>query len=686
MFGHWSVSDLAQLHGVYGESFTTAEPARSLRFLNHTRNAARSRTAKSEVSKTRALPVNRMVARLGYPGTDRKPEQSVVSTGESEWRRGVEATMNERPTANAQAAGPLGRVLSVTGSQAQVRLAVADSDVRATVGKFLGIRAGEALVVGVITKIALDANGEFATGALDMLGEIKDGDKGPFFQRGVTEYPMIGDAVGLITPRELRLIFDMSGPGTIDIGTVQQDASIPACVNVDDMVRKHFAVFGTTGVGKSSGVSVLLRQILEARGDLRVFLLDPHNEYGHCFDDKAQVLSPKNLKLPFWLFNFEEIVDVFFRGRPGVDEEVEILSEVIPIAKVIFQPTNGQQTRRLVRNDPKSSGVTIDTPVPYRLEDLIRLIDERMGKLENRAMWARYHRLITRIETARNDPRYGFMFDNANVGGDTMVETLATLFRLPPNGVPMTIMQLAGFPAEVVDSVASVLLRMAFEFGLWSDGAFPLLVVCEEAHRYAPADRTIGFGPTRKAVSRIAKEGRKYGVFLGLITQRPAELDATIISQCSTLFAMRMANDRDQAIVRSAVSDAAGSLIGFVPSLGTREVFAFGEGVALPTRLRFKQLDKRHIPHSEAVTRAHMDSAAGVDIGFLVSVVERWRGATLSGVTRARPTGAVHGGPDDFSDLDMLAGSEFSRLKTDTVPAEPIPPPAQPVAGPRRPR
>ena len=268
----------------------------------------------------------------------------------------------------------------------------------------------------------------------------------------------------------------MSGPGTIDIGTVQQDASIPACVNVDDMVRKHFAVFGTTGVGKSSGVSVLLRQILEARGDLRVFLLDPHNEYGHCFDDKAQVLSPKNLKLPFWLFNFEEIVDVFFRGRPGVDEEVEILSEVIPIAKVIFQPTNGQQTRRLVRNDPKSSGVTIDTPVPYRLEDLIRLIDERMGKLENRAMWARYHRLITRIETARNDPRYGFMFDNANVGGDTMVETLSTLFRLPPNGVPMTIMQLAGFPAEVVDSVVSVLLRMAFEFGLWSDGAFPLLV------------------------------------------------------------------------------------------------------------------------------------------------------------------------------------------------------------------
>ena len=579
----------------------------------------------------------------------------------------------------------LGSVLSVTGSQAHVRINVASmpgaDDVRATVGKFLGIRTGTSLIVGVITKIAIDppaglaagSSGAHATAQLDMLGEIKEDRTPNYFQRGVTDYPMIGDGVDLITQRELRLIFDISGPATIAIGHLQQDPSIPAYVNVDDMVRKHFAVFGTTGVGKSSGVALLVREILDARPDLRVFLIDPHNEYSHSFGERAQVLSPNNLKLPFWLFNFEEIVDVFFRGRPGVDEEVEILSEVLPLAKIMFSPARGLAERRSLRADPKSSGVTVDTPVPYRLEDLVRLIDERMGKLENRAMWTKYHRLITRIETARNDPRYSFMFDNANVGGDTMVEVLSTLFRLPPNGMPMTIMQLAGFPAEVVDSVVSVLLRMAFEFGLWSDGAFPLLCVCEEAHRYAPADRSIGFGPTRKAVSRIAKEGRKYGVFLGLITQRPAELDATIISQCSTLFAMRMANDRDQAIVRSAVSDAAGSLLAFVPSLGTREVFAFGEGVALPTRLRFKELEKRHIPHSEAVTRAHMDSARGVDVGFLLSVVERWRGATMSARSR----------PEDLADIDALADQEFSQVRQPAVVNQDRPAPSlAPVAKP----
>ncbi len=200
-----------------------------------------------------------------------------------------------------------------------------------------------------------------------------------------------------------------------------------------------------------------------------------------------------------------------------------------------------------------------------------------------------YHRLISRIETIRNDPRYGFMFENANVGGDMMGELLAHLFRLEPDGRPMTIMQLAGLPTEVMDAVVCVFCRLAFEFGIWSEGAIPLLLVCEEAHRYASADRSVGFTPTRRALSRIAREGRKHGVFLGLVTQRPAELDPSIISQCSTLFAMRMSNERDQAFLAAAVSDAV-NLLTFVPSLGTGEVIAFGEGVPMPARMTFRAL------------------------------------------------------------------------------------------------
>ncbi len=291
-----------------------------------------------------------------------------------------------------------------------------------------------------------------------------------------------------------------------------------------------------------------------------------HNEYGRCFGERANIVNPRNLKLPFWLFNFEEIVDIIFGGRPALDEEVEILAEVIPLAKAGYtQYRGGPERMAIKRLDAKNVGYTVDTPVPYRLADLLAQIDERMGKLENRSTRLVYHKLMTRIEAVSNDPRYSFMFENANVGGDTMAEALSQLFRVPAHGKPLTVLQLAGFPAEVVDAVVSVLCRMAFDFGLWSDGASPMLLMCEKAHHYAAADRSVGFGPTRRAISRLAKEGRKYGVFLGLVTQRPAELDPTIISQCSTLFAMRMSNDRDQALLRSAVSDHAANLFAFVP-------------------------------------------------------------------------------------------------------------------------
>src|SRR6266404_2425992 len=490
-----------------------------------------------------------------------------------------------------------GRVISVRGSLARVGLLavgqIPASEIRATVGRFVSIRCANSTIVAMITEVSCEdlptSDTYIASASVDLLGEILGGPDRPKFQRGVTNYPTIGDAVELITPQDLRTVYAPVGSDQIDVGTLQQAASVIAYVDIEELLSKHFAILGSTGVGKSTGVSLLLNEILRSRPNLRIFLLDVHNEYGRCFGERSLVLNPRNLKLPFWLFNFEEIVDVLFGGRSVGPEELEILAEVIPLAKGIY----AQQMNADKIGSKRASariGYTGDTPVPYRLVDVVSLIDERMGKLENRSSRIIYHKLISRIDTVRNDPRYTFMFDNANVGGDTMAEVIGHLFRLPANGRPMTIMQLAGFPVEVVDSVVSVLCRMAFDFGLWSDGVSPLLFVCEEAHRYAAADRNIGFGPTRKAISRIAKEGRKYGVYLGLVTQRPAELDATIISQCNTLFSMRLANDRDQALLRSAVSDAAANLLSFVPSLGTREVLAFGEGVALPTRLRFKEV------------------------------------------------------------------------------------------------
>ena len=161
-------------------------------------------------------------------------------------------------------------------------------------------------------------------------------------------------------PRELRLIYNGNNTKPSNVGVLQQDTTIAVQFSIENLVSKHFAVIGTTGVGKSSGVAILLQQVLDERPDLRVFLIDPHNEYGRCFGDKAQVLTPRNLRLPFWLFNFEETVDAFFGGRPGIDDEVEILSEAIPEAKAAYVQLKGSNDRTLAKRTRRLR-VTVST-------------------------------------------------------------------------------------------------------------------------------------------------------------------------------------------------------------------------------------------------------------------------------------------------------------------------------------
>ncbi len=199
------------------------------------------------------------------------------------------------------------------------------SEVRATVGRFVSIRSSSSVIVAMITEVSCEnlsrSDNYIAVASVDLLGEILNASDKPKFQRGVTNYPTIGDAVDLITSQELRTIYAPTGSDQINVGFLQQDRSVIAYVDIEEMLSKHFAVLGSTGVGKSTGVSLLLNEILKARPNLRIFLLDVHNEYGRCFGDRALVLNPRNLKLPFWLFNFEEIVDVLFGGRAGVPEE-----------------------------------------------------------------------------------------------------------------------------------------------------------------------------------------------------------------------------------------------------------------------------------------------------------------------------------------------------------------------------
>jgi len=247
----------------------------------------------------------------------------------------VDTASQVAPASSPGTVEPIGRVTSISGGQAKVALGPSagyrPSDRDATVGKFLGIQTGVAVIIGLISSVEQDESPSAAAGSrslarLELIGEIRNVAGVPQFRRGIESYPTIGDPAVFVTERELRVVYGAVDDDRALIGDLQQSNSIGVHINIDDLVTRHFAVLGTTGVGKSSGVAILLQEVLRVRPNLRIFLVDPHNEYGQCFGDKAQVLTPRNLRLPFWLFNFEEIVDVIFGGRPGLDEEVQILS------------------------------------------------------------------------------------------------------------------------------------------------------------------------------------------------------------------------------------------------------------------------------------------------------------------------------------------------------------------------
>lgn len=181
-------------------------------------------------------------------------------------------------------------------------------------------------------------------------------------------------------------------------------------------------------------------------------------------------------------------------------------------------------------------------------------------------------------------------------------------------------MQMAEIPSEVVSSLVSVICRLAFDLTMSSAGKLKILVVCEEAHRYIPDDKGLGFAPTRQAIARIAKEGRKYGTYLCIISQRPGELDATILSQCSTVFALRLSNEIDQDIVRKAISASSASTISFLSSIGNREAIAFGEGLATPMRLRFSNL-----PNEWLLGHDREDNDGDISDADMLDVLTQWK-------------------------------------------------------------
>ncbi|MEK6541427.1 MAG: DUF87 domain-containing protein [Pseudomonadota bacterium] len=487
------------------------------------------------------------------------------------------------------------------------------------VGSQIKIRVGDVwLVAGIRNQRMHPRDPSLIIATVDFLGE---GDEEMLtgkinnFRRGVTRYPIPGSPVYAATSGDLRQIYAADNRPHVEIGTVYPTKDTRAALYIDPMLGKHFALLGSTGTGKSTSAALILHRIIAMAPEGHVVMIDPHGEYSAAFKGQGALFDVDNLAMPYWLLNYDEHCEVFVTSE-GKERQIDcdILSRCLLAARAKNKASEGV------------SKLTVDSPVPYLLSDLLAIIQLEMGKLEKSTSSAPFMRLKSKIEELRADPRYNFMFSGMLVG-DTMAAFLSKIFRLPSDGRPISIVDVSGVPSDVVSVVVAVLARMVFDFAIWSrdEPQRPILLVCEEAHRYVPNERNADGSSVGRILSRIAKEGRKYGVSLGLITQRPSDLAEGVLSQCGTIIAMRLNNERDQNFVKAAMPEGSKGFIDSIAALRNRECIICGEGVAIPIRVMLDTLEEEKRPASTDPLFSQLWRDTGGEAEIVNRVVRRWR-------------------------------------------------------------
>jgi hypothetical protein len=537
---------------------------------------------------------------------------------------GVEA----QPIENSRE--PIGMVLEIGGSGSQIALDLQrltecglDSDpsiaLAGRVGSQVKIRVGSSWLLASVRQQKQDnatPGGVLAT--VDFLGEGQQErltGRIHNFRRGVTSYPIPGAYIYPATSADLRQIYASDGRTSIEIGNVYPTNDIRAGLYVDALLGKHFALLGSTGTGKSTSASLILHRICEHAPEAHILMIDPHGEYGPAFRNAGMVFDVTNLQMPYWLMNFEEHCEVFITNRAADrQEDVEILGKCL------------LEARSKNRMAEQFGKVTVDAPVPYLLSDLTTILQNEMGKLDKGRTAAPYMRLKAKIDEIKSDPRYQFMFSGMLVA-DTMPEFISKVFRLPARGKPISLIDVSGVPSDITSTVVAVLSRLIFDFAIWGrdETTRPILLVCEEAHRYVPNEKNADNSSVGKILSRIAKEGRKYGISLGLITQRPSDLAEGVLSQCGTIIAMRLNNDRDQSFVKAAMPEGSRGFLDAIPALRNRECIISGEGVSIPIRATFDDLEEFKRPASEDPSFSQLWSNSGGEEEMVARTVQRWR-------------------------------------------------------------
>ena len=466
------------------------------------------------------------------------------------------------------------------------------------------------------------------------------------FERGVSTFPLPQQHVYLTPRSELAAIYGRGNEHSIAVGEHVGAGGAPCFLDMDELLGKHTAILGSTGAGKSSAVAAILHSVLEhgthqtlETWNPRIIILDPHNEYSSAFADHTRLSTDEGtLTLPYWMLDFEETVALIIgKTEFAATAQINVLKNALLAAREA-----GARVLGLNPND-----FTVDSPVPYELGNPVGLdnLGNRNGQLDtvglvgqindqrpkdskDKSKHEEYNKLLRKIDSLLRDSRLQFMMRPWQPGptNDTLPAILAQFFG---SGNPVCVVDLSGVPNEVAGAASSVIARTLFAVKLWQTAnereVNPVLLVCEEAHRYVPNRGEAQYAAAREAVQRLAKEGRKYGIALMLVSQRPSEVDPTVLSQCNSWIVLRITNESDREHVRAILPDSLVGLTKILSGLRQREAIVVGQATSLPSRILIKKLSPLQLPRSHDISFNLGWRHPYLDDAKLKLLADRWR-------------------------------------------------------------
>ena len=444
------------------------------------------------------------------------------------------------------------------------------------------------------------------------------------FERGVSAYPLPQQTVYLTPKAELRFIYGKAKGAVVQLGQHVGSGGTPCLADLNELLGKHTAVLGSTGTGKSGTVAAIIHSILE-RGDTnsykkwkpRIIILDPHGEYGSAFADHTKLSSDDGtLTLPYWLLNFQETVALLI----GKTEFVATSQANIVKSALIFAREEGSGQLGLDANL-----ITVDSPIPYKLSTLKAKIEA--NKPPQPSKQDSHNSILQKLEVLMTDARLRFMMTQWNGSGNDPFPVV--IKQLIGDGPQPRIVDLSGVPNEVAGVSSAVIARTLFNLKIWQTRlereSDPVLLVCEEAHRYVPNRGEAQYEAAQEAIRRIAKEGRKYGVGLLLVSQRPSEVEATVLSQCNSWIVLRITNDADREHVRSILPDSMSGLTKMLSGLRRQEAIFVGQAAMLPSRILIRELKPEQLPKSNDIDFDKGWQNDATPDSQIQNVVKRWR-------------------------------------------------------------